>query len=131
MGPLMFLLYTSYLPITLENTLVGYVDDSTLLAGVPEPGCRVQAVLSLNRHLNRIGDYCKRWGILVNPMKTKALVISRSMTLEPISPNLVLDGTVVKRVTELKVLGVVLILKCRLRAISGQWLLSHPVSLEL
>ena len=41
LGPLKFLLYTSDLPITLENTFVGYADDSTLLAEVPEPGSRV------------------------------------------------------------------------------------------
>ena len=44
LGPLLFLLYTSDLPITLENMLVGYADDSTLLAEVPEPGNRVQTV---------------------------------------------------------------------------------------
>ena len=38
LGPLLFLLYTSDLPIILENTLVGYADDSSLLAEVPEPG---------------------------------------------------------------------------------------------
>ena len=43
----------------------------------------------------------------MNPMKTRALVIFRSRTLAPFFPNLVLDGTVVERVTELKVLGVV------------------------
>ena len=46
--------------------------------------------------------------MLVNPMKTKALVISRSRTLAPVFTNWVLDGTVVERVTDLKVLGVVL-----------------------
>ena len=75
---------------------MGYADDSTLLAEVPEPGSRVQTVLSLNRDLARIGDWCKRWGRLVNPMKTKTLLISRSRTLAHISPNLVLDGTVVE-----------------------------------
>ena len=37
LGPLLFLLCTSDLPITLENTLAVYADDSTLLAEVPEP----------------------------------------------------------------------------------------------
>ena len=44
--------------IILENTLVGYADDSTLLAGVPKPNNRVQAVLSLNIDFARIGDWC-------------------------------------------------------------------------
>ena len=55
---------------------------------------------SLNLDLARIGDWCKHWGMLVNPMKIKALVNSRSRTLRPVFPNLVLDGTVVERVTE-------------------------------
>ena len=90
------------------SCLQEYGDDSTLLAEVTEPGSRVRTVyLSLNRDLARICDWCKRWGMLVNPMKTKALVISRSRRLAPFFPDLVLDGTVVERVTELKVLGVV------------------------
>ena len=35
LSPLLFLLYTSDLPINLVNSFVGYVDDSTLLAEVP------------------------------------------------------------------------------------------------
>ena len=46
--------------------------------------------------------------MLVNPMKTKSLVISRSRILAPIFLNLLLNGIVVEKVTELKVLGVVL-----------------------
>ena len=106
MSPLLFLHCTSDLLIILENTVVGNADDSTLLAEVPEPGSRVQAVLSLNCELARIGDLCTIWGTLVNAMNTKALVISRSRTLAPIFPSLVLDGTVVERMTELRVFGV-------------------------
>ena len=40
-------------------------------------------------------------------MKTKFLVISRSTTLAPIFLNLLLDGIMVDRMTELKVLSVV------------------------
>ena len=40
-GPLLFLLYTSDLFSILENKLIGYADDSTLIAVVPSPGVRV------------------------------------------------------------------------------------------
>ena len=66
LDPLLFLLYTSDQPIILENTLVGYAEDSTLLAEVPNPGSPGQVVLSLNHDdLARAGDWCKRWGMLV------------------------------------------------------------------
>ena len=41
LGPLLFLLYTSEHFQILENKLIGYADDSTLIAVVPFPGVRV------------------------------------------------------------------------------------------
>ena len=41
LGPLLFLQYTSELFSILENELIGYADDSTLIAVVPSPGGRV------------------------------------------------------------------------------------------
>ena len=39
-GPLLFLPYTSELFSILENKLIGYADDSSLIAVVPSPGVR-------------------------------------------------------------------------------------------
>ena len=41
LGPLLFLLYTSELFSILDNKLIGYADDSTLMAVVSSPGARV------------------------------------------------------------------------------------------
>ena len=41
LGPLLFLLYISELFSILENKLIGYADDSTLIAVVPSLGVRV------------------------------------------------------------------------------------------
>ena len=38
LGPLLLLLYTSELFSILANKLIGYADDSTLMAVVPSPG---------------------------------------------------------------------------------------------
>ena len=89
--PLLFLLYKSNLSMILEYTLVSYADDKTLLAEVRKPSNRVSAVSSLNCDLARIGDRCKRWGMLVNPIKTKALVISRSRSIAHIFPKHVIE----------------------------------------
>ena len=47
LNPLLFLLYTSELFSILENKLIGYADDSILMAVVPSQGVRVAVVESL------------------------------------------------------------------------------------
>ena len=53
-GPLLFLLYTSELFFILENKLIGYADDSTLMAVVPSLGVRVAVPEFLIRDLGRV-----------------------------------------------------------------------------
>ena len=47
LGPLLFLLYTLELFSILENKLIGYADDSTLMAIVPSQSVRVTVAESL------------------------------------------------------------------------------------
>ena len=57
LGPLLLLLYTSeFLPI-LQNKLIGYADDSTLMAVVPSPGVRVTVAESLISDLGRVSEW--------------------------------------------------------------------------
>ena len=56
LGPLLFLLYTLELFSILENKLIGYADDSTLMAVVPSPGVRVSVAESLIRDLGRVSE---------------------------------------------------------------------------
>ena len=56
--PLLFLLYTLELFSILENKLIGYADDSTLMAVVPSPGVRVAVEESLTRDLGRVIECC-------------------------------------------------------------------------
>ena len=66
MGPLLFLLYTSELFSILENKLIGYADDSTLIAVVPSPGLRVAVAESLCRDLIKVSAWCDLWGMKLN-----------------------------------------------------------------
>ena len=117
----LFLLYIADLPGLLQNVLVGYVDDSSLLCRIPHPHDRSSVVASLNDNLAVISDWCSRWGMLVNPRKTRGVLISRPRTVEPLFPDLVVDGTVVEMASELKKVGVILdskiIFKKQIRAI--------------
>ena len=56
--PLLFLLYTSELFSILENKLISYADDSTLIAVVPSPGLRVAVAESLSRDLVKVNEWC-------------------------------------------------------------------------
>ena len=108
LGPLLFLLYIAVFPGLLQNVLVGYANDSNLLSRIPHPRDRSSVAASLNYDLAVIRDWCSRWGMLVNPSKTRGILIYRSRTVEPLFPNLVVDGTVVEKLSELKILGVIL-----------------------
>ena len=86
-GLLLFLLYTFELFSILENKLIGYADDSTLMAVVPSPGIRVTLAESLIRDLGMVSEWCDLWGIKFNVSKTKTMVVSRSHTMHPQSPH--------------------------------------------
>ena len=55
LGPLLFLLCTSELFSVSENKLIGYADDSTLMAVVSSPGVRV--AVALIRDLGRVSEW--------------------------------------------------------------------------
>ena len=57
LGPLLLLLYTSELLPILQDKLIGYADDSTLMAVVPSPGVRVTVAESLISDLGRVSEW--------------------------------------------------------------------------
>ena len=67
----------------MENKLIGYTDDSTLMAVVPSPGVRVSVAESLIRDLGRVSEWCDLWGMKLNASKTKTMIVSRSRTMHP------------------------------------------------
>ena len=106
LSPLLFILYTSKMFELVENRLFAYADDSTLLAVVRKPAGRPDVAASLNRDLARIQEWCNHWCMILNPNKTKALVVSRSRTVNPPYGNLVLSGVSIPAGPNLDVLGV-------------------------
>ena len=106
LGPLLFILYTQDMWIGLENQLISYADDATLIAVIPTPGQRQLVSDSLNRDLAKINDWCKLWGMKLNPIKTQSMIVSRSRTLVPNHPDLVIDDTVLKICDSFKILGI-------------------------
>ena len=83
LGPLLFLLYTSELFSILDNKLIGYADDSTLIAVVPSSGVRVTVAESLNRDLVRMNARCDLWGMKFNASKTKTTKTKTTIHPQP------------------------------------------------
>ena len=106
LGPLLFLLYTSELFSILENKLISYADDSTLMAVETSPDVRVAVAESLIRDLVRVSEWCDLLGMKLNASKTKTMIVLRSRTMHPQSPPLTIGGTVLKESDDLVILGV-------------------------
>ena len=83
LGPLLFLLYTSEFFSILENKLIGYADNSTLMAVVPSPGVRVAIAGLLICDLGNVSEWCDLWVMKLNASKTKTMIVSRSRTMHP------------------------------------------------
>ena len=106
LGLLLFLLYTLELFSILENKLIGYADDSTLMAVVPSPGVRVAVAESMIRELSRVSEWCDLWGMKLNANKAKTMIVSRSRSMHPQSPPLTIGRTVLKESDDPVILGV-------------------------
>ena len=102
LGSLLFILYTCEMFELVENRLCACADDSSLLAVVNKPADRPAVAASLNRDLARIQEWC----MILNPYKTKVLVVSRSRTGNPYHSDLVMSGVSICTSPNLYILGV-------------------------
>lgn len=108
LGPFLFILFTAGMWDCVENNLSAYADDATLYARIDSPNMRATVTDSLNADLANIVTWCRIWGMKLNPRKTQAIIFSRSRTVEPPFPPLLLDGEVLQVNSEMKILGVIL-----------------------
>ena len=121
LGQLLFLLQISELFSILENKLIGYADDSTLMPVVPSPGVKVTVAESLIRNIGRVIEWCDLWGMKLNASKTKTMIVSRSRTIHLQSPPLTIGWTVLKNSDDIVILGVTLIPRWPLRSIFARF----------
>ena len=106
MGPLLFLRYTSEIFSILENKLIGYADDSTLIAVVPSSGVRDTETESSSRDIVKANEWCDLWGMKLSASKTKTMIVYGKRTIHPQSPSLTIVKTVLKEFNDLIILEV-------------------------
>ena len=90
--PLLFTLCTTEMFQLVLNRLYTYADDSTLLVVVCKPADMPAVAASLNGDLARIQEWCNHWFMMLNPNKTKTLMVNRSWTVNHPLGDLVLFG---------------------------------------
>ena len=74
------------------------------MAVVPSPGVGVTVAESLIRDLGRVSEWCDLWGMKLNESKTKTIIVSRSRSMHPKSPPLIIGGTVLNESDDLLIL---------------------------
>ena len=82
LGMLLFLLYTSE-HFSIQDKLIGFAEDSTLMAIVPSPCIWVTVAASLIRDLGRVSEWCDLWGMKFNSSEAKTMIASMSLTMHP------------------------------------------------
>ena len=105
-GVIVPILYTSELFSMLENKLIGYADDSTLIAVVSFPGVRVIVAEYPSGDLVKVSEWCDLCGMKLNARRTKTAIVFRSRTMHLQSPALTICRTVLKESDNLVILGV-------------------------
>ena len=61
---------------------------------------------SLNRDLSKISTWCNLWGMRLNPNKTQSMIVSRSRTVFPPLPDLLVGSISLNSCEFCKILGV-------------------------
>ena len=111
LGSLLFILNASEICELVENRLFAYADDSTLLAVVASKQTDLLLLPPLTGTCFRIQEWCNHWCMILDPNKTKALVVSRSRTVSSPHGDLVLSGVSIRASPILDILGLKFVCK--------------------
>ena len=99
LGPFLYTLYTSDLPISRKTTLSTFVDDTAIFAIHSDP---MTASLNLHDHLYNIKKWLQKWKMKVNETKSSLITFTlRKGQCPPVSIN----QTVIPHVETVKYLG--------------------------
>ena len=101
LGPLLWIIYVQDILEDLESECLLFADDTCLFASGEDPAI---TALVLNRDLEKISIWAKRWKVLFNASKSKDLIFSQKKYLFN-SPPLILNDSFVTRVHQHRHLG--------------------------
>ena len=108
LGPTLFLIYINDIVQQIESIIKLFADDTNLYLCLDDPKQRAEI---LNRDLQRITEWAKKWKVLFNPIKTKLVNFTRK--LNPIFEQLLLGGEILSDSKTHKHLGITLQSDCK------------------
>ena len=103
LGPILFIIYMNDIVKNIESDILIFADDTSLFATGSDP---VETVNQLNRDLEKIYSWSKKWKVTFNAKKSKDLIFSKKYLNN--SPPLQFDGLFIDRVNEHRHLGLIL-----------------------
>lgn len=101
LGPLLFLIYINDIADELESLARLFADDTSLAYASTST---LDIETTMNRDMNKLSEWSKRWLTIFNPIKTKLLFISN--TIDATNLNIMFDGVVLNPVQSHRHLGV-------------------------
>ena len=101
LGPLLWILYIQDIQDDLESECLLFADDTCIFTSDDDPAL---TALVLNRDLEKLGLWAKKWKVLFNAGKTKDMIFAPKRSTS-FSPPLVLNNTIVERIHQHKHLG--------------------------
>ena len=93
LGPLLWILYVNDITENLESEVLVFADDTCLFASAKDPA---ETAAILNKDLEKIGDWARKWKVAFNPSKTKDVIFSHKVLCN--SPPIIFNETFVDRV---------------------------------
>jgi hypothetical protein len=99
LGPLLYTLYTSDLPVSRKTTLSTFADDTAIFATHLDP---TTASLNLQDHLNNIEKWRQKWKMKVNETKSSHITFALRKGQ---CPSVCINQTVIPYVETVKYLG--------------------------
>ena len=103
LGPLLFIIYMNDIINSIESDILIFADDTSLFASGTDP---VITAEQLNRDLQQISNWSKKWKVSFNAKKSKDIIFSNKYLNN--SPPLVFNDNYIERVNCHKHLGVYL-----------------------
>lgn len=111
LSPILFSIFTADMPKYLQTCSYHLYADDTQLYHSFKPEHTVESMCLINNDLNAIYDWAKKNSLILNPLKSKFLVLGTKAQIDKAiscNPKLVVDGVDIPKVTEARNLGLIL-----------------------